>query len=81
MEVRGVRIDRGRRWPAEVEATVVIDEDGMSEDRLDYDRLPPLPGGFKLCKIRVNHSVDMGQANGIQGLVTKRSSVMNDFKK
>lgn len=33
MEVRGVRIDRGRRWPAEVEATVFIDEDGMSVDR------------------------------------------------
>lgn len=51
-----------------VSAEDLLDED-VSVDQLDHDRRPPLPGGFKISKIRVNHSIDMGQPNGMQGIV------------
>lgn len=47
----------------------MADEEEESEDHWDIDRQPPLPCGYKVCKIRVNHSIDMGQPGGLQGIV------------
>lgn len=48
------------------------EEEGEENNMMNNDLeelLPPLPGGFKMHKLRVNHSVDMGQPGAIQGIV------------
>ena len=48
------------------------EEEGEEGNQLKSEMeelLPSLPGGFKMHKLRVNHSVDMGQPGAIQGIV------------
>ena len=41
----------------------------LSQAEETLPTLPTLPGGFKIHKVRINHSVDMGQPGAIQGIV------------